>query len=417
MPIPLTAARPVEKSSIPGTGLAFVIGFYLSFRLIFTVSLVRVVGANPQSGSIVRIASGFLLVAAAWLWLLGSSQRSLTHLARLPTLRWVCIYLALSLCSLLWGEASSPAASLAYWCGTASDVILIALLIRSNHAPAYAASLMRGFICSTCVIAIIAWLMPAQYDLRLGDEAYFNSNSIANLAVTAILFAQYLTKRSTRSNWSIPISFLAITVLRTLSKTTIVAFAVAESYLILRDRSMSRRKKLLIILSAVGVLLLFWGLLAAYFDFYTSYGNESVTLTGRTAIWAYLAEHSLERPWFGHGFDSMWNVVPVFGTFEARHAENELLEQFYSYGVAGIIVVIGLYADFYRTVRRHCPSPERAICIAMLLYVVIRGTAEAEPFDLLMPLWVLTLLGFLAVQSWPAAEAPAVLENVPATAV
>lgn len=415
MPIPVLAWR-YQDTSVPGTGLAFLAGFYLSFRLIFTVFLVRTIGADPQAGSELRIASGFLLVAASWFWLLGSSERSLASLTRLPTLRWICTYLAFSLASLFWGEAAVPIASFAYWCGTACDVVLVALFLRSDRACIYAAAVIRGFICSTCVIGVVAWLMPAQYDLRLGDEAYFNSNSIGNLAVMAIFFAQYLARRDPRSRGSIPIIFLAITLLRTLSKATIAAFAVSETYLILRDRSMTLRKKLLIFFSVIAVVLLFWGLLAAYVDFYTSYGNESVTLTGRTAIWAYVAEHSLERPWFGHGFDSMWKVVPVFGTFEARHAENELLEQFYSYGIAGLMLVFGLYRSFYRAARRHCRGPERVVYVAIMLYVLVRGIAEAEPFDLLMPLWALALMAFLAVQPTVPAEAPAFQSDVPIVA-
>lgn len=391
----LTTPLYAEDPSVPGEGLAFLVGFYFSFRLIFTVVLVRMLGADPQSGSEFRIALGFVLVGFSWLWLLGSSPRSLTSLTRLPTLRWVCAYLIFSLASLLWGEAASPAISFAYWCGTACDLILVTLFLSTDRSSTYATAILRGFIVSTCVIAAVAWIMPAQYDLRLGDEAYFNSNSIANLAVMAIFFAQYLARRGHRLQGRIPTIFLAITVLRTLSKTTIAAFAVSEAYLIIRDRSMTVRRKLFVLFSVLAVVFLFWGLLAAYFDFYTSYGNESLTLTGRTAIWAYVAEHSLERPWFGHGFDSMWKVVPVFGTFEARHAENELLEQFYSYGIAGLVLGFAIYREFYRVVRR-CTDSERIVFVAMLLYVLVRGMAEAEPFDLLMPLWAVALIAFVA---------------------
>ncbi len=411
----LNFAEDLNRPGI-GTGLAFIAGFYFSFRLIFTFLCVRALGATPQTGSAGRIALGFLLVVATWIWLLGSSNTSRIRLTHIPSVRWICAFLALTLCSLLWTEAASPAASFVYWCGTASDVLLVALFLRAGNPVQYAHALMRGFISGACVIALIAWIVPAQYDLRLGDDTFFNSNSIGNLAALAIFFTQYLARRSQRHRSALPAIFLALTLLRSLSKTTIIAFVVAEGYILLRDGSMTRRKKLLVLFSVPVALIGFWGLLAAYFDFYTSYGNASVTLTGRTAIWAYIAAHILEKPWLGHGFDSMWNVVPTFGTFEARHAENELLEQFYSYGIAGVIVAAGLYRSLYRSARTFWSSPERVVLIAMLLYVAVRGIAEAEPFDLLLPLWVAMLVATLAPQQLPA-QLPTRARDIPVPAV
>jgi exopolysaccharide production protein ExoQ len=143
------------------------------------------------------------------------------------------------------------------------------------------------------------------------------------------------------------------------------------------------------------VIFVFWGLFEAYYDFYTTYGNQAETLTGRTAIWAYVFDAALEKPWIGHGFDSMWNVIPVFGTFEARHAENELLQQFYSYGVAGIVMLCGLYGSLYRKVRRLLQGPLKVIFVSMLLYVFVRGITVADPFDLLLPLWAVVLITML----------------------
>jgi O-antigen ligase len=143
------------------------------------------------------------------------------------------------------------------------------------------------------------------------------------------------------------------------------------------------------------VILVFWGLLEAYYNLYTTTGNQAETLTGRTAIWAYILNAALEQPWIGHGFDSMWNVVPVFGTLEARHAENELLQQFYSYGAAGIVMLCGLYGSLYRRIRRLPQDRLNIVFVGILLFVVVRGFAEAEPFDLLLPLWAIVVIAML----------------------
>jgi O-antigen ligase len=256
---------------------------------------------------------------------------------------------------------------------------------------------MKGFIWSTCCLALIAWIMPAQADLRLGDEQFFNTNQVGNLCAFAILLAQYLV-RNKAGKWGPAIAFLSITLLRSLSKTTIVAFLVCESYLIVQDRTISRRNKILIGGTLVLIILVFWGLFEAYYDVYTTAGNQAETLTGRTAIWAYVLNAAIGQPWIGHGFDSMWKVVPPFGPdqFEARHAENEMLQQFYTYGVVGLVMLGGVYGSLYRDFRRLQRGSVRVILITTMIFFVVRGLAEAEPFDLLLPLWAIVLLSMLA---------------------
>ena len=145
---------------------------------------------------------------------------------------------------------------------------------------------------------------------------------------------------------------------------------------------MTRKTKVALTSAAFVMVLLFWGLFEAYYDVYTTTGNQAQTLTGRTAIWMYVADALAEHPWIGHGFDSMWKTVPAFGTFEARHAENELLQQLYAYGLVGALLFGGVYVSFYRFIRSLGRQPIRAVLASIMLFVLIRGMAEAEPFDL-----------------------------------
>src|ERR1700736_1390641 len=107
------------------------------------------------------------------------------------------------------------------------------------------------------------------------------------------------------------------------------------------------------------------------------------SLTGRIGLWAIFLLESVQRPWIGHGFHSVWKVIPPFGPeqFEARHAHNELLQQFYAYGVMGVVMLIGLYGSFLRQIRRMARSPLRTFFLSLLLFVAIRGVADTEPFD------------------------------------
>ena len=380
--------------ALAGSTLSFAVGFFLSLRAIIPVIWVRALGADPQAGAETKLVLNLLVLGFVCFALLGVEGCTVHSMLHVSSIRWVFIYLGFSGCSLLWSATASLPASIAYWCGTASDVAIVVLLFSSGSVTGVANSLMKGFIWSACCIALIAWIMPAQYDLRLGDEDYFNSNTIGNICAFGLFFAQYLM-RCKQGKWALATFFLAVTLLRSLSKTTIVAFLMSEGYLMIQDRSMSRRAKMLLTIALIVVVLVFWGLLEAYYDFYTTYGNQAETLTGRTAIWAYVLDAGLQQPWIGHGFDSMWKVVPTFGTFEARHAENELLEQFYSYGAAGIVMLCGLYGSLYRNIRKLPQGPLRLIFVGVVIFVVVRGFAEAEPFDLLLPLWMVIMIAML----------------------
>jgi exopolysaccharide production protein ExoQ len=372
------------------TGMAWIVGFFFGFRLAIPILSMRLFGVDPRAGTAIRLGLGFFLFLLVTVTSLGTAQRGVGWLMKASSVRWALFFLAFSASTLLWGEAASASASATYWLATVADVATVFLLFRNGLPPDIAASFMQGFVWAACCIACIAWVMPTQYDLRLGDEDFFNSNSICNVCVFAVFFAHYLM-RQRRAKLGIVMLFLILTILRSLSKATIAAFLAAEIYLIIQDRSMTRGKKLVLTIVGIGIILVFWGLFESYYDLYTTTGNQAETLTGRTAIWAYVLDALTEHPWIGHGFDSMWNVVPVFGTFEARHAENEVLEQLYSYGAVGIVMLCAIYGSLYHSFRRLAPPRWRVIGLSMLLFVVVRGIAEAEPFDLLLPLWMVVL--------------------------
>jgi exopolysaccharide production protein ExoQ len=397
---PMTAP---QQQMPKASALASCVGFYFAVRVVTTVFLVRILGTEPQAGAETVLALNFLLLGFLCLSMLGNSSGEPDLMLKLANIRWVLIFLGFSGCSLLWSATASPAVSAAYWCGTASDVAMMILLLRNGSATVAADSLMKGFVWGGCCIAIVAWIMPTQYDMRLGDEDYFNANTIGNLCAFAIFFSQYLM-RSGKGRWGLAIFFLAVTLVRSLSKTAIVAFLISEGYLIIQDRVMSRRAKMYLMIVVTVVVLVFWGLFEAYYNLYTTYGNQSETLTGRTAIWAYVVDAALAKPWIGNGLDSMWKVVPVFGTFEARHAENEVLEQFYSYGVVGLMMLCGLYGGLYRKIRKLSAGPFRMIFVGILIFVIIRGFAEAEPFDFLLPLWANVLIISLVTRANAAGQ-------------
>jgi exopolysaccharide production protein ExoQ len=390
---PIAGVSPVP-TLLPGA-----VGFYFSFRVAIVLVTVRLFLQDAQTGVAAGLVCNYLLLVVVGFFSLGPASCSLRSMLRAPV-RWVLAFLAFSGVSLLWSSTASLAAAAAFWCAMAADVAIVMLLLRNGSADETGQALMRGFIWGTCAFAATAWLLPAQSDLRLGDEELLGPNQIGYSCAFACFLAQYLMSRRSRL-WGFPAAFLAITLLRSLSKTTIVAFIAAEAFILLRDRSMTRTRKLVLLGLALVILFAFQGLIASYYTIYTNAGSQAETLTGRLGIWAYFVTEAAQQPWIGHGFHSVWKVVPPFGPFEARHAHNELLQQFYAYGAAGIILVAGLYASIFLQIRRLPRGSVKTFFHGLLIFVLVRGLADTEPFDLSLPLWFVCLIAPVLMQ-WAA---------------
>lgn len=383
-----------ETAVLNDGGIPFLLGFFFSFRLFIMLLSVRVLGAEPQTGSAISVALSFFFLAVVILRSFGAADRTFASLLKLPSMRWVLLFLVFTGCSLSWSVATSLSAAAIYWCVLAADVLMVIFLLRVKPTVAIVHSLMNGYVWGACMVAVVAWLLPQQSDLRLGDEELLGANQIGYLCAFAFFFAQYLMLQKA-GKWGIGATLLGVTLLRSLSKTTIVAFLVAEGYLLMRDKSMSRRTKLMLLSFAGLIAIVFSSLLTSYFDLYVDAGNNPETLTGRLGIWAFILEEAIKQPWIGHGFYSVWKVIPPFGEFEARHAHNELLQQFYSYGAVGVCMMIGLYTSFYLQIRRCSSGSLKIFFSALLLFVFIRGLADTEVFDFSLPLWAIVMFSIL----------------------
>ncbi len=240
--------------------------------------------------------------------------------------------------------------------------------MRTGPVGRISSVLIGGYVYGACTVALVAWLMPEQSDLRLGDEELVGPNQIGYVSAFGAFLAQYLSLMNRKEEkWRFAAGFLAITLLRSLSKTTIFAFTAGEAVLLFSDRSISRKRKIGLMAVTILVVLLFWNLFESYYDVYTNAGNQVETLTGRFGIWAVILDKGLECPWIGHGFHSVWKVVPPFGNFEARHAHNELLQQFYAYGLVGLFMIIGLYGSFYRQIWKLSQGPLKTLSLSLLV--------------------------------------------------
>jgi exopolysaccharide production protein ExoQ len=398
--VSIDGSRADTAAHWPGSLLAFSAGLLYSGRTIFVLITGRWLNVGTEPGVFAGFALAAALGLAATLGAVGARTHVGSSSRTYRPMHWVILYLAFSGCSLFWTASASVASSALYWSSLVADVSIVVLLVRAAGPERVVNSLLEGFIAGSTVLAVIAWIMPMAADLRLGDLDYFNTNQIGNLCALSVLMCSLLLARG-GAVWRIVPWFLAVTLLRSLSKATLAAFVACLVYRLIRDDSIRRGKKWILASAALALSLLFGGLFSAYYNAYTTTGNQAETLTGRTAIWAWTADAALKRPWLGNGFDAMWKVAPPFGgeLFEARHAENELLQQFFAYGLCGVAMLIGIYGSLYRRIRDLPQGPERNALTAFLIYVAIRGLAEAEPFDLLLPLWLVTCFALLLENS------------------
>ena len=384
--------------------LPALIGFIFAFRVCLTVLWFQ---DEPENASILSVALSLTLLIAAALSTIGSTPSIPKSSFRTPTLRCIAAFLGLALLSLFWTIAPLSAAA-GYWCAWAADVATIWFIFRDGPPENSAAFLMRGFVCGSCLVAIVAWSLPATQDLRLGDEDFLHPNALGFLFSIATLLAAHLARKS--ALWIWPALFLGATLVRTLSKSSIIAFVAAFGFALIRDSTLSRKVKIWISIAASLIVASLWGLLEAYLVTY-SQGVGPETLTGRTLIWAVSLEYAIKKPILGNGFYSYRFIVPPFGTFEAQQAHDELLQQFFSFGAIGVLLTITLYLLFFRQIRRAQASHLKTLAVTLLLFALIRGLTDTQNFDLSFPLWLMAMLSILLAAQTSSQPLPVIADE------
>jgi exopolysaccharide production protein ExoQ len=371
------------------------IGFLFAFRICLTVLWFQ---DEPESASALTVALSLTLFIAAALSTIGSKPSIPAACFRNSTLRWIAAFLTLNFLSLLWTAGPLEAAA-SYWAGWVADVGTIWFILRDGPPEDQAAAVMKGFIWGACLVAIVAWCLPALPDLRLGDELYFHPNYIAMICAFGTLMALYLAHQAPAWRW--PAFWLTLTLIRTISKTSIIAFLVAMIFYLFKEVALTRAAKIKIAVAGLIILGSLTGLLVRYADSYTESFDPS-TLTGRTVIWTTTSELALEKPLFGHGFYAYRFVVPPFGAFEATHAHNEILQQFFALGAFGVFLVIGIYWTMFRQIRSAPQSPLKTLAATILIFALLHGITDTLPFDLSFVLWLMAMLSILlSAQSIP----------------
>ena len=386
--------------------LQFAAGFFFAFRICIVYLAFQ---SDPTlGGEFILLLSGCLLLAGI-LYAFGDTEFSAAVFLRSPTMRWLFAYLALSGASLLWTQAESTLTATVYWTGMIVEVATVLLLAKGRNLVQQTDMMLKGFVVGACLVAAIAWLSPTLPNMRIGHEEFMVPNLIGLYCALGFFLAQHLASTSKSRVWKWSAIFLALALLRTISKTSIIAFLIAEIFYLLREKQISMATKLKIAAGGAIAVAAFWSILDAYFISYqTDAGNAPETLTGRTVIWAVAFSMSLEHPWIGHGLYSFRALMPAFGTFQPWHAHNELLQQFFEFGALGVVITIGVYSALWRSGRRNREQPYGKLACVLAIFCAIHGLADTANFGLSLPLWLFAALALaLAQQTSDAPEVAA----------
>jgi exopolysaccharide production protein ExoQ len=61
--------------------------------------------------------------------------------------------------------------------------------------------------------------------------------------------------------------------------------------------------------------------------------------------------------------------------------------------------VAGFYISIFRYIRRHASGAAKTLLLGFLLFVLVRGLADTEVFDLSLPLWFTLLVSLVLAES------------------
>jgi O-antigen ligase len=310
--------------------------------------------------------------------------------------KWILAYSALTGLSLIWSQSSSLPHATGYWIGFIAEFSVVVCFLKLGDVDRITVAALSGFIWAAAVVAIIAWTAPGTWEQRMGDQEYLHPNAIGNQFGLAALFGLYLARRNLGTKyWNWITLGLTFSLLRSLSKASIISFFLAAGFYLFRCSGRNFRTHFKYVLISMALFAISWTFIQSYLEIYTE-GTNVETLTGRTIIWATSLDIANERPWLGHGFYSYRSVVPSFGEFESWHAHNDFLQQYFSYGIVGLSLAIGIYVSFFRHLRSCQQSSPRTLGLALLIYGLLHGVTDADHIELMLPIRFILLFSVWA---------------------
>lgn len=319
--------------------------------------------------------------------------------------RMVLIYIVWSGVSIIWTGAASKMVSLLYWGASVIDVLVVLFLFKDANAEKILAQSLKGIVFGASILAVSSvFLFGVGEDGRLHDRiihvnAIGFQLSIAALSCTYFILKDRLEGR-TNISWCLGFFGLFFALVLTLSKTSILSFAISLIGLILLARG-GRLVAIGLLLFLTLFLSVMWPFIEVYISSYVESQANGLssfeTLSGRTLLWSATLEMISESPWLGYGLMSFRDIGPFVFNIRVVHAHNEFLHQFFSLGIIGVALFVGVYYSALREFskgRFAGPSISSAslLGISLVVMAISRGITEAAVLGTMLPLPMLVLV-------------------------
>jgi O-antigen ligase len=349
--------------------------------------------SNPVLGTLVGYLPpagyGFFLVSSL---LIGCRLRQSEILKPIAAK----LLLALSIWSgltLFWTGASPLFSAFGYCATLVLKIFIVLLLLSMENIDRVAIKSLQGFAWGSLLYALVPFVLKATtIDGRLGNEEFFHPNNIGEQMAFACLCTIYLAlqswgRSSERRPYILILLFLLFTLLRSLSKTSILSFLIAALVYIIRSK-ITVQRKITLVSVAGGVIAISAGVLSAYLDRYLNeqQGGEALTTaTGRTIIWESAWQMIQENPIWGYGYQSYRDVAPQIIQLRLVHPHNEWLNIWFNLGGIGMVLGVLTYIAYAWEVRGAAQArlPQEALGLALMIFSLIRGLTEANIPDFL----------------------------------
>jgi O-antigen ligase len=261
-------------------------------------------------------------------------------------------------------------------------------------------------------------LDPSQRLIVAGDFAKYISRPVLSAALMLVICTVMGLRRWRQRDWLWLLILVApILILKTRGPMLWAMLAFGLVYLLYRARAHERafQAGMLLLVAFATYISYSRGLLELLIPFLARGDvDQTLTLTGRTDLWAALLPEFLGRPFLGYGFAAFWNPVNLqimegAAGFPVVSAHNGYLEELLSTGVIGLILlmVFWVYVMLLATSRGRQGEPLGWIALLFTVFYLFLNisTSLMQNYMEVPFIIIFALLGLMASRS--AAAPPA----------
>lgn len=251
------------------------------------------------------------------------------------------------------------------------------------------------------ILLLCTILTGTSEDGRFGDIESFHPNVVSVQVSIAVIASISLMANRTK-----PIAALTLTVAGLLcllllkSKTSIAALILSITiYIIFRTNSSIKRRALYLIIFTIIAASSLYLTQSLYLEYLTGYTEKSdgkllYTFTGRTLIWeATLSSENLSI--IGNGINAFSSSGPQIAAIKLYSAHNEILNQYFNFGIIGVLFFLTFYSTALLQVRRLGACSNQGVaysfCFVCLSYFLFRSTLEAPVYYFSLPTLIFSL--------------------------